>query len=205
MQKSRFEQQQLDEQRARGLFRSSFDASGPAIYFPMGRHLGGGLSALLFGSIFAGAGWFLVAMEGHWIFGGIFSFVGAIIMLCGLYLVFNSLHVRQLGDGIESVRRILGIVVSRKTLRRSDFVGFEKSSSMQTQSNGKHVMHYSVYALDRNRRRVVVGEGFKGAGQADAAIRVLGRDFGLVAAGKSRDVDSASEFDPLGPETESLA
>lgn len=205
MQKSRFEQQQLDEQRVRGLFQSTFDASGPAIFFPMGRHLGGGLSAVLFGSIFTGAGWFLAASEGHWIFGGIFGFVGAIIMLCGLYFIFNSLEVRQVGDGVESVRRILGMTVSRKTMRRAEFVAFEKNSSLQTQSNGKHVMHYSVYAVDRTRQKLTLGEGFKGVGQADAAIRLLGREFGLHAASKSRDRVADSDFDPLGPDQQSLA
>lgn len=205
MQKSRAEQQQLDEQNAGALFSSSYAAGGPSIHFPVGRHLGGGLSALLFGSIFAGAGWFLAVMEGHWIFGGVFGFVGAIIMLCGLYFCLNSLEVRHVGDGIESVRRILAIVVSRKFMRRADFARFDKNSSMQTQSGGKHVMHYTVYAVDRNGRKLTLGEGFKGAGQADAAIRLLGRELGLHASSKSRDRVAEGESDPLGPDQESLA
>ena len=205
MQKSRAEQQQLDEGNVQEMFSKSFDAGGPAIRFPMGRNLAGGFSALLFGAIFAGAGWFLSFIEGHWIFGSIFGFVGALVVLLGFYLVLNSLEVRQAGDSIESVRRILGIVVSRKSLRRADFADFEMNSSMQSQSNGRHVMHYTVSAVDRYRNRITLGEGFKGAGQANAAIRLLGREFGLVAAGKSRVRLADDAFDPLGPDQESLA
>lgn len=205
MQKSRTEQQQLDEGKVQELFSKSFNAGGPAVLFPMGRNIVGGFSALLFGSIFAGAGWFLAFMEEHWIFGGIFGFVGALIMLLGLYLALNSLEVRQDGDSIVSVRRILGLVVSRKSMRRADIADFDMSSSMQSQSGGKHVMHYTVSAVDRIGRKITIGEGFKGAGQAKAAIRLLGREFGLAAAGKSRGRFSDSEFDPLGPDQESLA
>lgn len=205
MQKSRTDQVSLDEQKVQALFRSTFDARGRAIYFAMGRHLAGGFSAMAFGSIFAGAGWFLGAVEGHWIFGGVFGFVGAVIMLSGLYFTLNSLEVRQTGDGIESARRILGIPVRRTTMRRADFVDFEKSSSMQSQSNGKHVMHYSVYAVDRSGGKVIMGEGFKGAGQADAAARLLGRQFGMNPVGRPVASAAADEFDPLGPDQESLA
>jgi hypothetical protein len=205
MQKTRSAQNSLDEQKVRSLFRSSFDAGGRAICFPMGRHLAGGTSAMAFGSIFAGAGWFLGAIEGHWIFGGVFGFVGAVIMLSGLYFMVNSLEVRQTGDGVESVRRILGIPLRRTIMRRADFVDFEKSSSMQSQSNGKHVMHYSVYAVDRNRRKLIIGEGFRGAGQADAAIQLLGREFGLVSGNKPGVQLDEDGFDPLGPDQKSLA
>jgi hypothetical protein len=160
---------------------------------------------MAFGSIFAGAGWFLGTVEGHWIFGGVFGFVGAVIMLSGLYFVVNSLEVRQTGDGVESIRRILGIPVRRRIMRRADFVDFETRSSMQSQSNGKHVMHYSVYAVDRSRRKLIIGEGFRGAGQADAAARLLGREFGLIPVGRPVANAAEDEFDPLGPDQESLA
>jgi hypothetical protein len=205
MRKSRSEQNSLDEQKVRSLFRSSFDAGGRAICFPMGRHLAGGTSAMAFGSIFAGTGWFLGAVEGHWIFGGLFGFLGAVIMLSGLYFIVNSLEVRQTGDGVESVRRILGLPLRRTIMRRADFVDFEKSSSMQSNSNGMHVIYYSVYAIDRTRRKLIVGEGFKGAGQADAAARLLGREFGLNPVGRHTGNAAEVEYDPLGPDQESLA
>jgi hypothetical protein len=119
--------------------------------------------------------------------------------------MLNSLEFRQVGDGIESVRRILGVTVSRKSMRRADFVDFEKSSSMQTQSGGKHVMHYSVYAVDWNRRKLVVGEGFKGAGQADAAAKLFGREFALVSVSKKSDRPTDGALDLLGPDRESIA
>ena len=66
-------------------------------------------------------------------------------------------------------------------MHRHEFDTFIKDSSFQTQSGGKHVMHYSIYALDRRGNKLVVGEGFKGESEANAAIRFISRQLGLQA------------------------
>lgn len=47
-------------------------------------------------------------------------------------------------------------------------------------------MHYSIYAVDRQGDKVVVGEGFKGDSQADAAIRLIGDVLRLRSAPEPR-------------------
>ena len=64
-------------------------------------------------------------------------------------------------------------------MRRDAFERFEKDSRMQTQTGGKHVVHYSVYARSSTGERMIVGEGFKGANEANAAMRMCERELGL--------------------------
>jgi hypothetical protein len=75
-------------------------------------------------------------------------------------------------------------------MRRSDFVRFRKKSSMSTQQGTRHVMHYTLYAVDAAGRKLVVGEGFRGSSQAEAAADFIGREFGLDG---KQSIDDASE------------
>ncbi len=159
--------------------------------FPTGRNLLGGFSGLMFGAIFTGVGWYLIKYEGHLFMGGVFGLVGLLIVLTAFYLVLNSLEVSQEGSHIRTVRRILGIPVKRGQMRRAEFVRFRKKASSKTQSGKQHVIHYTISAVDRNGQKLVVGEGFKGASQADAAAEYIGRLFGLVPQNEEPETASA--------------
>ena len=94
-------------------------------------------------------------------------------------MMINSLEVSRDSNGIKTTRRILGIPVKRSFMHSNEFEKFTKNSKYQSQGGGKHVMYYSVYAVDKSGDKVVVGEGFKGESQAKAAIRLIGRELGL--------------------------
>ncbi len=181
---ARGEQQQLDLQVIERLVTMSFAAGGRAMRFPMGRNLLSGFGGLVFGSIFAGVGWYLIHYENHPFMGSVFGGVGLLIVLSAFYFVLNSLEVSQDGADLRTVRRILGIPVKRGQMRRADFVRFSKKASSKTQSGKTHVIHYSISAVDRHGQKLVVGEGFKGASQADAAADFIARQFGLTPAKK---------------------
>ncbi len=193
----RSEQSQADAQAVEKVINLRFDANGRSMYFPMGRNLMGGFSGLLFGGIFAGTGWFLINNEGHYFMGSIFGGVGLLIIVSALYFVLNSLDVVQFGSDIRTVRRILGIPVKRRSMRRTDFVRFEKKITLKSQSGGKHVLYYSVSAIDRNGQKMVIGEGFKSASRADAAMELIARKFGLAAQGELTDAASAAGYNLL--------
>jgi uncharacterized membrane protein len=159
--------------------------------YPMGRNLASGFSLLLFGSIFTAAGWFLIRYEGHWFMGGLFGGIGLLVVMSALYFVLNSLEVRQDGGDIRTIRRILGIAVKHGRMRRADFVNFEKKTGSKTQTGRKHVVNYAVQAVDRHGRKLVIGEGFKGSSQADAAADYIGRQFGLTPQRKRAAGDDA--------------
>ena len=169
-------------------------ASGKRMFFPMGRHLGSTIMGFIIGAIFAGAGWFLVVQEGHTIFGSIFGGVGALIAIACIYAMANSLEVLQSGHEVQTVRRLFGLPVSRKSMHIDAFDRFKKDSSFKTQSGNKHVIYYSVEAIDRQGNRIVVGEGFKGANEADAAIKLIGAEFGLTEAANDPDGSNDSEY-----------
>jgi hypothetical protein len=173
------QQREKDAGAIEKLINLTHDVTGKSMIFPMGRNLASGFGGMLFGGIFAGAGWFLIASEGQWFMGAIFGGVGSLILVSGLYFIFNSLEVEQVGSDIRTTRRILGIPVKQKIMRRADFVRFKKKASSTTQSGSKHVIRYSVSAVDRNGQKLVMGEGFKGAGQAEAAALFIGEQFGL--------------------------
>ena len=87
------------------------------------------------------------------------------------------------GTSVKTTRRWLGIPVRRRSMLRSRFARFEKKSSMKTQSGGRHVIYYAVNMLDQDGNKMVVGEGFRGESEANAAMRLLARELGLRVPG----------------------
>jgi hypothetical protein len=180
--KAASKQRAADEQSVRQVINLETTGSGKRMFFPMGRLLGPPLTGLVVGTIFAGSGWFLIVHEGHTVFGGIFGSIGTLISLGCIYAMANSLEVLQSGHQVQTIRRLFGIPVKRRIMHRDAFKRFEKDSSLKTQSGSKHVIYYSIEAIDRHGNKLVLGDGFKGASEADAAIAIIGTEFGLVAA-----------------------
>lgn len=154
-------------------------ASGRHMFYPMGRNMGASMIGFVVGSIFAAIGWYLIVSEGQRLFGSVFGGIGALVAVGTLYSMANSLHVSRDVNGIKTVRRVFGVAVKRVHMHSHSFVKFLKDSKYQSNGGGKHVMHYSIYALDTGGRQVVVGEGFRGESEANAAIRLIGRELGL--------------------------
>ena len=192
---ARSEQNKIDDAAVIKTVDIRSGASGRQIVYPMGRNLGQSFVGFLIGGIFAGVGGFLIVSEGQALFGGVFGFVGSIIAIGSLYMLFNSLEVSQDGMSIRTVRRILGIPVKRRSMRRNDFAKFSRSTSMQSQSGNKHVVYYSIQAVDRHGNEMTIGESFKGDNEAAAAIRMLSRELGLHPREQAaaNDVQGAGE------------
>ena len=182
VQKARAEQSLIDNESVGEIIKIRQNAGGKQMLYPMGRHLGPALGGVIVGAIFAAIGWYMINAEGHPIFGSVFAAVGALIGMFGLYLMLNSLEVSKEAGNIKAVRRLLGLPISRKQMHQNNFERFEKNSTMKTQSGGKHTIHYSISVIDRQGNEVVVGEGFKGENEANAAIRVIARELGLRAS-----------------------
>jgi hypothetical protein len=195
---ARTAQSKIDIKAIEKLVNLSYEAGGRAMRFPMGRNLLGGFSGLIFGAIFTGVGWYLIKYEGHPIMGGVFGLMGLLIVLSAFYMVLNSLEVSQEGSDIRTVRRILGIPVKRGQMRRADFIKFKKKASSKTQSGKQHTIYYTISAVDRNGEKLVVGEGFKGASQADAAADFVAEMFGLAPQDEEPETESGvGDYDLL--------
>jgi len=165
--------------RVRQLVQVRNEPMGKSLLFPMGRHLGASLAGILFGAVFAAAGWFLVVHEGHTVFGVIFGGVGALIGLTAFYMATNSLEISQDGVSVHAVSRWLGVPIRRKSMRRVDFRHFGKKSSLRSQSGGRHRIYYGIDMVDHSGNRMRVGEGFQGESEARAAMRFLAGELGL--------------------------
>ncbi len=164
----------------RDLVQVKNDGMSKTLIYPMGRNIVSNGAAILIGGTFAVAGWFLIVQEGQRLFGSILGGAGALVAISAFYMLFKSLEVSTNGGTISSVRRLLGIAIRRREMRRNDFHRFEQNSGMQTQSGGKHVLFYKVNAIDRSAGKILLGEGFRGKSKADAAIRFLSRELGLT-------------------------
>ena len=198
VQTARAKQNAIDDASIRKVFELQFDTSGKRMLYPMGRYFGSTLGGFVIGSLFAGVGWYLVVQMGERLFGGVFGGVGALIALVCLYLMFNSLEVSKEMNSIRSVRRWLGIPISRKIMHLNEFLRLDKDSTFQTQSGGKHVMHYSILAIDKSGNKMTVGEGFKGENEAKAAMRFIAQEFSLPEVPEPRS--HRDEDGLLGPE-----
>lgn len=187
---ARSKQKQVDVRLIESLVNLSYGAGGRVMRFPMGRNLLSGISGLVFGAIFTGAGRYLVNFESSPIMGGVFGLVGLLIVVSAFYAVLNSLEVLQAGGDIRTVRRVLGIPVKRGRMRCADFVRFSKKASSRTQSGSQHIIHYTISAVDRTGQELVVGEGFKGSSLADAAAEFIAQQFGLSPQNNVAETDS---------------
>jgi len=172
-------------------------ASGRHMFYPMGRNMGASMIGFVVGAVFAAVGWFLIFSEGQRLFGSVFGGIGALVAVGTLYSMANSLDVSRDVNGIKTVRRVFGIPVKRVHMRSHSFVQLLKDSKYQSNGGGKHVMHYSIYALGAHGDKVVVGEGFKGESEANAAIRLIGQELRLSGEDQRENPrESAGSWDP---------
>ena len=194
VEKSRDRQDAVNDRSVRDVVNLQYGATGKRMLFPMGRHIKSCIGGFLIGGTFTGAGWFLIFQENHPVFGSVFGGVGALIAILCLYMMLNSLEVSQAPGGIRTVRRLLGIPIKRTFMQRDAFVRFEKNSSFQSQGGGKHTIHYSIYAIDTDGDKVIVGEGFKGESEVKAAMR-------LISAELELNPDTTESPDDVAPDS----
>ena len=194
-------QDQIDEADALGLMNLTHTPTGKRLHLPAGRNAGMAILGFLFGAGFAAAGYFILTVEHQLFMGAVFGFLGSVVALGSVYAGLNSLTVDLDGGRIRSVRRVLGVPVSTREMPVHSVSSLTKNSSFQSNSGGKHVMHYSIYAHDSGGRKLTLGEGFKGTGDADAAIRVLSREFGLRVPGPTAADSAAADIDYLAADS----
>ncbi len=135
---------------------------------PIGRNIGMATGLFIFGSIFAGAGWFLV-IEKEMLMSVLFSGVGWLIVGCGLYTPLNSLWVRVDSTSLYRKRCILGIPVSTQEIERGQI---KNLCVEQGVTSGKTV-YYNVFLETTQGKKLRIAEGFKGKSEAQMAKESL--------------------------------
>ncbi len=159
------------------------------LYYPSSRGRGMGTGLFLFGLIFAAAGGFLnyqlyesivaLSQDGMLFQVGIlglmapvFSLIGLLLTLAGLYTMLNSLAVRIHPAGIETTRRILGIPL-RRDLKPGEIHSIARKITAQSGQGSKGRVFYTISALTHSGRRVILGDGIKGQPVADHILALI--------------------------------
>lgn len=154
---------------------------GVELYFAAGRRWDSSLMVLVFGAIFAGAGWFAGKQGAPMLFPIVFCGAGFAIMLGGLYELANSLRVHIDHQGLWTERRVLGVVTARHQARAEQVVGLRLKEGGGTRSGSSSVPNYRLVAELQGGGRVTLAEGVRGQAAAKQLMQMLQSRSGYTA------------------------
>jgi hypothetical protein len=182
-----------DALEAPGRLRIRETGTGIELYFPYFRHPGVGLGILLTGAVFIVPVWLIHAFGGNrgvpvpvlWLC----TVVGGLILVWGLYLLGNCLHVTAGRQGLTAVRSLFSLRFARHAAV-DDIAGIGKSIGMQSRQGNRAQVYYRIQARTRDGRRITLGDGLTGASRVDALIERLRAALGLSG--------QANEPEPAG-------
>jgi hypothetical protein len=148
--------------------------NGVNIHYPMLRKPLSALALILFGGIFSGSGaflWYRAAHDGFplYIMSSIFHFTGGLVVLWGLYRLFNSLHVQFDGRSLSAMRRILGIPVSDKSAAYPLIRAIAIKHNGSSQAGSAHRIDYQVIAKTASGD-IVLAEGLDAHSKAEQVV-----------------------------------
>ena len=170
---ARREQHASDDVAIEAQFKVRRGGVYPEIVFPMGRHAGFALMGMLFGGVFAGAGYFLLTRADAPLMGTVFALVGGLILLFSLYGVGNTLSVSRDGALIHARRTLFGVPIGGASVDLMRIRHFQVRQTMSSSSGTRHVVYYAVDLVDDSGKDICVGEGLRGSNGAEAMIRRL--------------------------------
>ncbi|VAW99172.1 hypothetical protein MNBD_GAMMA23-1480 [hydrothermal vent metagenome] len=144
------------------------------LYYPMLRKPLGSFSGVLFGGIFAGIGFFLwqqAKTDGFmlYVMSSVFTPIGLIIVIAGIYSAFNSLYLKFDGLSLLYRRKFLWFTLVNKAIPYSDIRVIEARKSSSGNTGGKHKIGYKVYAKVKGKKYTLV-ESIDSASKKDLLI-----------------------------------
>jgi hypothetical protein len=138
-----------------------------------GRHTGAALSLMLFGAIFTAAGVFLTykaLQEGGmlWLMALIFSPIGVLILLLGLFWLGRSLHAVVSAGEVRMLRMMFGIRLYQRQalISRAEQLQL-KQTMVSTGGDGERTEYYRLQAA-ADGKTLVLAEGIIGRDTAEA-------------------------------------
>ena len=138
-----------------------------------GRHTGAALSLMLFGAIFTAAGVFLThkaLQEGGmlWLMALVFSSVGMLILLLGLFWLGRSLHAVVSAGEVRMLRFMFGIRLYQRQVSISRAEQLQvKQTMVSTSGDDERTEYYRLQAA-ANGKTLVLAEGIVGRDAAEA-------------------------------------
>ncbi len=170
-----------NRQRIIQSFIFSETQNGFELYHPMLRNKALGFVLMLFGGIFSAAGVAFWLSEDSVLPLVAFTGAGTLVVLWGVYLLFNSLTVRIRPDGISLIRRFLFFRVSSKNESRENISHLQLAKSYSSTSGYSHRLNFNVKAMLKNGKAITVAEHLQGEGTAQTAMETLSAKSGIPA------------------------
>ena len=141
---------------------------GIEAWFPAFQRPGQGIFCILFGLVFAGAGIGVgFAKDGGWVIPVVFTLVGVLIMVYGMWYLGKALMVGVTDQEVRCRRFLYGYPLSTKRLPRQEFKRFEVHENGSMSSGEKTTIFYQLHALGRNGEKLVVAERLTSRPEAD--------------------------------------
>lgn len=178
------EQRRFDDEALDRLLRIERTGMYPNIVLPPGRRPGVWLVSTLFGVVFAGIGYALLAYadDAPLLIGLAFTAIGGLVALIGIYSAGKSLRVSRDGATIRVRRSWLGIPLGARRIDLTRILHFRADRTMSAQSGGRHTVYFALYLVDEDGE-ARVGEGLKGHNEVEAMVRRLTRELQLPELG----------------------
>ncbi len=139
---------------------------GLQFYYPWHRHLQMGIMMIIFGSAFAGSGYFIGTSAGDIIFPVVFGGVGTLCLLIGLYVIGNTLTTIVSPQGVHVVRNIYGFRF-QKNVTNNNIVKLEREIRSQSTGTSGTRVYYSIIAHTRDKRKITIADTLEGSRVAD--------------------------------------
>jgi len=131
---------------------------GLQAYFPAFQRPGMGIFTLVFGLIFAGAGIGAGYGDAALIFPVVFTLVGGLIALFGIYYLGKSLFISVTNEGVKSRRFLFGYPLRTKQIAVSNIAKLEIKEGATMSSGNKTTVYYQLVAESKDGQKLQLAE-----------------------------------------------
>lgn len=108
----------------------------------------------------------------------VFALVALLLLVTGVYLLGNTLHVTLGKDGVSTTRRIYGFPV-RNHRDRDELVDLQARITSQQGQGAKAMVRYTLEAKTRDGKKMVLGDGVRGVAVAVHLVRIMREELGM--------------------------
>lgn len=174
----------VPELKAESLLPLRYNGGVRELDYPMFRQPWRVLMMVAVGGVFAIAGivlWGKAPREGGGLYfmGGIFTFLGSLLTLGGLYAGFTSLYVAWDGKQVLTIRRLLGIAIRRRRANYHEVLGVVLNKGATSNQKGDvHRIKFHVVA-QTSKGEMVLAENIDSHSKAKVVEAYFREQFGL--------------------------
>lgn len=140
---------------------------GLQAYFPACQRPGMGIFTLVFGLIFAGAGIGAGYGDAPMIFPIVFTAVGGLIVLFGVYYLAKSLQIQVTDAGVKSRRFLFGYPLTTKQVAATDIAKLEIKEGATMSSGSKTTVFYQIVAKSSSGQKLTLAERLTSRAEVD--------------------------------------